>query len=112
MFKNPFSFEGRIRRLEYLISSILSTIAAQFLIFFAFAGLVAHGISGMFFLLFLGYIPLLWFAISQNAKRCHDRGNSGWYQLIPLYILFLLFAPGEIGDNRFGEDPKESEDNY
>jgi uncharacterized membrane protein YhaH (DUF805 family) len=50
---------------------------------------------------------MIWFLWAQNAKRCHDRGNSGWYQLIPFYFLVLLFGDGEEGENEYGDNPKE-----
>lgn len=106
MFKEPFSFEGRIRRLEYGIGTIIHVVATYAIIFFAFIAGSGHGVSGIIFLGVLGLIPCFWFAIALNTKRCHDRGNSGWFQLIPYYGLFLLFGPGEVGENRFGEDPK------
>ena len=52
------------------------------------------------------YIPSLWLFWAQGAKRCHDRGNSGWYQLIPFYFFVMLFGEGEPYENRFGPDPK------
>lgn len=52
------------------------------------------------------YIPLIWFFLAQGAKRCHDRGNSGWYQLIPFYGFWMLFADGDAGVNNYGVNPK------
>lgn len=51
-------------------------------------------------------IPALWFLFAQGCKRSHDRGNSGWYQIIPFYTLWLIFADGDIGENQFGPNPK------
>lgn len=102
MFKNPFSFEGRIRRLEYglsLIAYYASAVVLQ-LIFAQFED------SDSYLLLFVFWIPLFWFIVAQGAKRSHDRGNSGWWQLIPFYPLFMLFADGEPHTNEYGEDPK------
>jgi uncharacterized membrane protein YhaH (DUF805 family) len=97
MFKNPFSFEGRIRRSEYGISVIIYSVCYGLISAIAIAGAEA---------IFLAFIPLFWFLIAQAAKRCHDRGNSGWWQLIPFYGLWLLFGDGELGANEFGENPK------
>jgi len=53
-------------------------------------------------------IPLLFcicFLLTQGSKRCHDLGNNGFYQLIPLYFLALLFREGQVGENEYGPDP-------
>jgi uncharacterized membrane protein YhaH (DUF805 family) len=52
------------------------------------------------------YMPFLWFTWAQGAKRCHDLGNSGWFQLIPFYSLWMLFKDGEYGENNYGVNPK------
>lgn len=100
MFAAPFSFDGRIRRKEYGISLIIF-----YFLYVAIAGvaLKSRSSSSVFG---LAYIPLIWFAIAQGAKRCHDRNNSGWYQLIPFYGLWMLFADGDAQTNNFGNSPK------
>ncbi|GHT41784.1 aminopeptidase [Bacteroidia bacterium] len=102
MFKNPFSFEGRIRRLE-LGLSVLIFYAYAFIIgiFLAIAGIDAETP-----LIYILLIPGYWFLWAQGAKRCHDRGNSGWYQLIPFYGLWMLFADSDYGSNDYGLNPK------
>ncbi|GGG60153.1 hypothetical protein GCM10011378_40150 [Hymenobacter glacieicola] len=52
------------------------------------------------------FIPCAWFLLAQGTKRCHDRNNSGWYQMIPFYAFWMLFAAGDSGLNAYGEDPK------
>ena len=96
MFTNPFSFNGRIRRTEFGIS---------FIIYLFVYFIINLSIETAPFVLIL-YIPLLWFLWAQGAKRCHDRGNSGWFQLIPFYVFVLLFGEGYPGENRFGLNPK------
>lgn len=97
MFAAPFSFDGRIRRTEYGLSFIIYIVLYAIVI-----GLVKA--SGVFL---IAYIPLLWFLWAQGAKRCHDRGNSGWYQIIPFYVLWMLFAEGDKEVNEYGNPPKK-----
>ena len=100
MFTSPLSFSGRIRRTEYGLSFIIG-YAGAFLIG-TISGLTQSGVGIMYLLL----IPVLWFAVAQGAKRCHDRGNSGWFQFIPFYGFWMLFADSDPGRNVFGPNPK------
>jgi uncharacterized membrane protein YhaH (DUF805 family) len=101
MFKNPLSFAGRIRRTESALS---------ILIFYAGicigVSLIDVQPNNRELLAFFILLPLYAFLIAQRTKRCHDRGNSGWFQVIPLYGLWMLFADSESGFNRFGPNPK------
>lgn len=110
MFKRPFSFEGRIRRTEYGLSYIFFCILQLFFSSITEAFTINPSDSAVMFLpiLYIILAPLLcWFMWAQSAKRCHDRGNSGWYQFIPFYFLVLLFGDGERGTNQYGTNPKQ-----
>lgn len=115
MFRNPFSFKGRIRRLEYGLSFIIyfvfiviSQIVSDDIIYkYAYGGVSSAEYQGYLTILLIISIPFYWFIIAQNCKRCHDVNSSGWMQLIPFYMLFLLFVRGTIGVNKYGKDPKE-----
>ena len=80
-FNDVLSFNGKINRLEYLISIIIY--------------IVAMNVFKAFKIGFLPYIvlmiPFMYFFSAQSAKRCHDIGRSGWFQMIPGYFLVLLF---------------------
>ncbi|MEJ1222773.1 DUF805 domain-containing protein [Sediminicola sp. 1XM1-17] len=106
MFKDPFSFEGRIRRTEYGLSYLI------YMIFYFFVMTILQ-LRGKYALLIFALcnIPLLWFMWAQGAKRCHDLGYSGWYQLIPFFNLWLLYAKGKPGSNEYGDHPKNPEAN-
>ncbi|MFI1745691.1 DUF805 domain-containing protein [Thalassobellus sediminis] len=102
MFKNPFSFKGRIRRTEYGLSYLIYAIFTS--IINGIAESIENGFEIVIILILL--IPMLWFLWAQGAKRCHDRGNSGWYQIIPFYALWMLLANSEVGPNEYGDNPK------
>lgn len=98
MFLNILSFEGRIRRLEYWISLFIFGI----FYFTIKAAVISCGSWDAKLL----YIPFYWFVFSQNTKRCHDLGKSGWYQFIPFYQIVLLFEGSKHGLNEYGLNPK------
>lgn len=104
MFKRIFSFKGRIRRTEYGLSYIIFLI--WYLIFMSVSEM--NDVNPVLALLIiLTIVPTYWFLWAQGAKRCHDRGNSGWYQIIPFYFLIMLFGGSEDGINNYGTNPKE-----
>ena len=96
-----FTTEGRLNRLAYFLQSLK-----------VFGLAVVGGIL----LEFLIGIPILIATMVANwmiiIRRLHDLNKSGWWSLIALipYVnvifgLYLLFAPGTKGDNRYGADP-------
>lgn len=105
MFRNPFSFKGRIRRTEYGLSLIICCFLDLLMQGMVGAAAESDAAAALLILLIM-LIPYLWFILAQGAKRCHDRGNSGWYQIIPFYGLWMLFAKGESGTNEYGNSPK------
>ena len=102
MFKDPFSFEGRIRRKEYVFTFLI-----LYMISIALGFIIEDGAEGIFVWLYLiVLLAFVWIHLAQNTKRCHDVNTSGWYQLIPFYTLYLLFAAGDKGRNQYGPSPK------
>jgi uncharacterized membrane protein YhaH (DUF805 family) len=102
MFKSPFSFDGRIRRTEYGISFIAYTIGITIVGVIIESDKNSSGVA----IIGLSYIPLLWFLWAQGAKRCHDINKSGWWQIIPFFVFWLIFAEGDLHPNQYGENPK------
>lgn len=94
MFKNIFWYKGRIRRTEFALT-IIGALLSLFLISLI-APIIMIPVLGL----------LLWIIVMQGSKRCHDLDRSGWFQLIPLYSVWMLFAKGKPGTNQYGTDPK------
>lgn len=107
IFRRPLSFDGRIRRREYVASFLIYFFWYMLLLPSDDAASSEYSLSDTLFLMTI--IPVIWFFIAQSCKRCHDLGHSGWWQLIPCYFLFLLFSDGDRGDNEYGDSPKEEE---
>ena len=99
VLKDYAVFTGRARRSEYWYFALFTT-----LITFVFT------IIGYFTkIIFLGniysfavFIP----SLAVGVRRMHDVDKSGWFLLIPIYNLILLFTEGTTGENQYGEDPK------
>jgi uncharacterized membrane protein YhaH (DUF805 family) len=104
MFKNPFSFNGRIRRTEFGVSLII-----YYIIYFVI--IASSDESSEQQLMVLLFIPIIWLLLAQGAKRCHDIGRSGWWQIIPFYGFWLLFKDGDMWPNEYGYNPKYPEPN-
>ena len=114
-----FSFEGRARRSEFLIHSIIDDV-----IMIAFIGIAAGlavtlgkaAIIAIIILVLLCAVVLVVGMISEIAatvRRLHDLDRPGthfWLTMIPfvnLYLaIILLFQKGTEGPNRYGDDPK------
>lgn len=105
MFKNPFSFSGRIRRLEYGITYLIC--AFPIVVLNMSLNTESEEVNPLWLLL---YLFLLWIILAQGAKRCHDRGRSGWWQILPFYGVLLLFYDGQPFKNKYGTDPKGREE--
>lgn len=101
VFENYANFSGRARRSEYWYFVLANTIISFALGFVL--GLISPslGLAANLYS-FAVLIP----SIAVAIRRVHDVGKSGWYLLIPLYNLILLFTDGEQGVNEYGPDPK------
>jgi uncharacterized membrane protein YhaH (DUF805 family) len=111
MFKSPFSFNGRIRRIEYGSSYAIYLLA----IFITDTFLQTRDnpqdlTSNLLTIAF--FIPPGWLMLTQGSKRCHDLGKPGWWQINPFYMLWMLFKDGEPFPNKYGENPKGINDGF
>ncbi|MBD3904848.1 oligopeptide:H+ symporter [Chryseobacterium sp. Ch-15] len=94
LYKNPFSLKGRLSREKYILNSLLILVI--------YLSLILYSYYKMNWLYCLPIIPLSWFNIVFQTKRCHDINLNGWYQLIPFFGIYLLLKKGDIGKNDYG----------
>ena len=120
MFKAPFSFNGRIRRIEYFLSFLVGGVVFGIAFFLgvgtAVFGLASNSGGGFGVGVLIGFLALIadiWFALAQGVKRLHDTDKAGWLILlsfVPIVqlglALYMLFADGTVGPNSYGLDPK------
>ena len=87
---------GRMGRLAYFVLVVISDFYL-----FSFTSL-PDDTDELYYGLWLLALPLIaWVRIAGNARRCHDFGRSGWMQIIPFYILWMLFTPGDNFYNKY-----------
>lgn len=97
----PFSFKGRIGRMQLILSYVVGFVA-----WFAIYALSEPALeyNSNIFLLFLACTAVFfWFLYAQCAKRCHDLGKSGAWMFVPFWNVLLFFAEGEEQDNQYGQ---------
>lgn len=113
VLKNYIGFKGRARRKEYWMFNlfhIIFLIVATVLdtVFKTNMSPLPYG------LIYFGYaFALLLPGLAATVRRLHDIGKSGGWifiALVPIigsiWLLVLLCTNGEVGENRFGPDPK------
>ena len=117
--KRYADFNGRSRRKEYWMFTLMNFIVGMVLYALMFMGMdyetgqpgalgmLAMGLLGLYFLAIL--IP----SIAVQVRRFHDQDKSGWLVLLAfipfvggLIVLVFMCLEGTRGPNRFGEDPK------
>lgn len=116
---NYANFEGRARRQEYWMFTLINV-----LIFFVLAfvsGLLADsGDASVIPIIIIGvyFLAILVPSIAVTVRRLHDTGKSGWYYLLSFIpyiggIIMLVFTVqnGDVGLNQYGPDPKNPESN-
>jgi uncharacterized membrane protein YhaH (DUF805 family) len=104
-------FSGRARRAEYWMFTLVSVIISVILVAVdAVFGLDVGGF-GLLSLIYSLAVLLPCFAV--GARRLHDIGRTGWWQLIQLIpligaiVLTVFFATdGHREANAYGPDPK------
>jgi len=112
-----FSFQGRIGRIRYLAYSMGVTLLF-YLVFGIVVGIATVALPESAQTLVMGLamtvfvIVVFVFMGMLLVRRLHDLDHSAWMMLIlliplvgSLFSLYLMFAPGTRGDNRFDNPP-------
>lgn len=118
-----FSFSGRFGRGQYWLCQFLSLlipfglIVLMGILFAAlgFRGGEAAAAEDPF--IFVTVVAYFWILLASHAKRWHDLGRSGWWQLVGLipfggiYVLVMCgCVRGDTGPNHYGPDPLADRD--
>lgn len=134
VLKKYACFSGRARRMEFWMFTLISTLimivlniidnviglemTAYTIDAVSINSINGEGVENKEIPLTFGVLSSLYWlfvlipSIAVTARRLHDIGRSGWWQLLNLiccvgWIVMLVFnvTPGTVGDNKFGPDP-------
>ena len=119
--QNIFTVEGRLNRLRYFKYTLLVSVAfgvLEIVLVWLAARLTGNSEGFLITLVYtLSSIPMFIGNAMVTVRRCHDLNMSGGFVLlciIPLvnvlFGIYLLFARGTVGWNKYGADPLMLED--
>ena len=104
-------FNGRATRQQYWMF-----VLVYFLLYVGASIVIAvTGLKILMPLLILASLGIAVPAVALAARRLHDIGMSGWWQLIQLIpfgafvLIFFFIKDSEAGTNAYGPDPKGNE---
>lgn len=110
--RNYADFQGRARRKEYWMFTLLVMLATVLAVIFGGAE-SSLGTLLMAVIILGGFIP----GLAVTVRRLHDLGLSGWLVLIglipylgSLVLFILMLLDGKRGTNQYGPNPKEPVD--
>lgn len=120
VIKNNYAnFNGRARRKEYWMFTLINTIIIAALYFIVFSSIDYNtgemsGIGSVVSVLVIIYALAVFVpSIAVCVRRLHDTDKSGWFFLlnfIPfggLVVFVFMCLDGTLGNNRFGSNPKD-----
>jgi len=118
-----FSFTGRFGRGQYWLCQFLSLLIPFGLVVLTSMLFTVLGLRGGEAsaaedpIIFVIVVVYFWMLLASHAKRWHDLGRSGWWQLVGLipfggiYVLVMCgFVRGDTGPNHYGPDPLADRD--
>jgi uncharacterized membrane protein YhaH (DUF805 family) len=121
VLKNYAVFSGRARRMEYWYFQLFCVLfSILFYVLDAVLNTPKFGSISYFDVPFQPISTIYWLAllipcISVGARRLHDIGCSGWWQLLMfvpvvgsiILVFAFLIRPSQDGENQYGRNPIE-----
>jgi uncharacterized membrane protein YhaH (DUF805 family) len=103
--KKYTDFSTRARRKDYWMFIL-------FYVIFYIVTSIIDGVLGTVFITLIFSLAMLIPSISIGARRLHDTGRTGWWQLIGLIpligaiVLIVFYVQDSHEDNQYGVSPK------
>lgn len=100
VLKKYAQFSGRARRKEFWMFALVNTVITYALLFLGLAMRLPY-------LNIIYSLGVLLPSLAVGVRRMHDINKSGWFFIIPFVNIILACMPGTVGENAYGEDPKD-----
>lgn len=97
-------FEGRAGRKEFWYFTLFNALVVFLLSAFELA---ANPSAEESQLASIYQLAVLLPSVAVGVRRTHDTGHNGWWVLAPFVNLVFWLTGGDVGPNRYGEDPRE-----
>lgn len=94
-----FDFKGRTKMMDFWMFLVIYIIINVVL---SIVDMLLAAVLGFAILSPLFQLAMLCPLLGIGARRMHDIGKSGWFQIIPLYNLYLWAQPGQKEANKWG----------
>ncbi|KAA0779312.1 MULTISPECIES: DUF805 domain-containing protein [Bacillus] len=107
--KNYAKFSGRATRKEYWIFTLVNKATFWSLIYFASYSPSVFYLRANITLLYIAIFIVPTLAV--EARRLHDSGKTGWWQLLNLVpfggavLLVFCIIESDEGENKYGPNP-------
>ncbi|HRZ43520.1 MAG TPA: DUF805 domain-containing protein [Bacteroidales bacterium] len=119
VLKQYADFEGRARRKEYWIFALFNVIFGVTAIVLDTLLEISFTESGYGPIYLLYMLAMLIPGLAVGVRRLHDVGKSGAMILVGLipfvggiWLLVLFLRDSEAGENQYGPNPKEEQEEY
>ena len=108
---NPFTFAGRIGRLQYFGFAVIWAVIVLVVASLSTTGAASSGQIGAGGTSAISILTIVYFiaTLSYGVRRLHDFDKSGWWYLLTfipfvniVMSLVLSLAPGSVGANGYG----------
>ena len=115
ILKDIFTTEGRLNRLRYFKYMVILALVAGISTFVM--SCMATFLTGDHESVLVSMVMTFWGIVGSVGnimmiiRRLHDLDKSGWFVLVVMipvigliFSIYLFFAPGTVGYNRYGAD--------
>lgn len=115
LLQKLFSFNGRINRREFFSYLVFTFITTMVILYYFLVLLennwleISNPENRYIYRIIL--LPMAYISVVLATKRLHDINYRWWYQIIPFFMIYWMFAKWNKWPNKFWNETKIDEKN-